>query len=436
MNGPIVGVYGIVFMFAVLFLFRIPAAFAMAIVGFLGITCVTSFHAACGMIGSEMWTIFSKYELTVIPMFILVGEFLQYAGYSDDLYHSTDKWFGHHRGGLAITTIMASAAFSAICGSNTATAATMSAVAIPAMKKYNYHPILNAGAVAAGSTLGVMIPPSIVLVVYGLYTGQSIGKLFFGNVIPSVILTALIGLTVFLICLRHPTWGPRGEKTTWGEKFRALPHALDIFILFLVIMIALFTGMVTTTEAAALSCSLGLIICLVRRKLSWNGFKRSIVDTLRISCLVFVIVAGATVFGKFLALTRLPFAAAGWIETLSLPPWMILWLILLCYIVGGCIMDALAFLLISLPILFPLVQNLGYDPIWFGQIITIVTTMGAIMPPIGICCYVVAGMSGGEIPIATVFKGALYYIPAYIIAVIILMLFPYATVLILSNLVR
>ncbi len=435
MNGPMIGVYGIAIMFLALFLLRIPAAFVMAMVGFVGIAVLRSFDTACNMVGSEMWTIFSNYGLTVIPMFILVGEFLQYAGYSDDLYHSTYKWFGNYRGGLAMTTIMASAGFSAICGSNTATAATMSAVAIPAMKKYKYHPILNAGAVAAGSTLGVMIPPSIVLVVYGLYTSQSIGKLFFGNVIPSAILTVLIGLTVFLICTKHPEWGPRGEKTTWAEKFKALPLALDIFILFAVIMGALLTGMVTTTEAAALSCSLGLAICLLRRKLSWPGFKKSLIDTLRISCLVFMILAGATIFGRFLTMTMLPQAISDWISQLAMPGWMVLWVILIVYIIGGCIMDALAFLLLSLPILFPVVQNLGYDPIWYGQIITIVTTMGAIMPPIGICCYVVAGMSD-DIPISTVFKGALYYIPAYIIAIIILMLSPYWTVMVLSDLVK
>jgi len=435
MDGPVVGVYGIVIMFLTLFLLRIPAAFVMAIVGFAGIAMLRSFNTACTMVGSEMWTTFSNYGLTVIPMFILVGEFLQYAGYSDDLYYSTYKWFGHRRGGLAMTTIMASAAFSAICGSNTATAATMSAVAIPAMKKYKYHPILNAGAVAAGSTLGVMIPPSIVLVVYGLYTSQSIGKLFFGNVIPSAILTALIGLTVFAICVKHPEWGPPGEKASWKEKIKAIPCALDIFILFAVIMWALFTGKVTTTEAAALSCSLGLAICLIRRKLSWKGFKKSLIDTLRISCLVFMILAGATIFGRFLTMTTLPYAISDWITGLSLPGWMILWVILLCYIIGGCIMDALAFLLLSLPILFPVVQNLGYDPIWFGQIITIVTTMGAIMPPIGICCYVVAGMAD-DIPISTVFKGSLYYIPAYIIAIIILMLWPYGTVNVLSDLIN
>ena len=435
MEGPIVGVYGILFMFIVLFFLRIPVGFTMALVGFLGFSYVAGFKAALGMIGTDMWNIFSNYGLTVIPMFILVGEFAHYGGYNNTLYFTTYKWFGHYRGGLAITTIMACAAFSAISGSNTATAATMSSVAIPEMKKYNYHPMLNAGAVVAGSTLGVMIPPSIVLVVYAIYTGQSIGKLFFGNVIPSAILTVLIAATVIYICYRHPDWGPKGPKSTWKERFKALPDAIDIVILFLIIMIALFTGLVTATEAAAASSAVGLIICILRKKLTWKGFVSSCVDTLRISCLVFMIVAGATIFGRFLAVTRLPFEAASWISTLALPNWMLLWIILLCYMVGGCVMDALAFLLISLPIFYPIVQQMGYDPIWYGQVITITTTMGAIMPPIGICCYVVAGMAK-DIPIGTVFRGGLYYIPTYIIANIILFLSPYWTVLVLSDLVR
>jgi tripartite ATP-independent transporter DctM subunit len=434
MSGPTVGIIGILVMFAVLFVFRLPAAFTMMLVGFFGVAYVTSFKAALGMIGPELWNIFSNYGLTVIPMFILVGEFVHQGGYNNSLYHATYRWFGHYRGGLAITTIMACAAFSAISGSNTATAATMSTVAIPEMKKYNYHPILNAGSVAAGATLGVLIPPSIVLVVYGLYTGQSIGKLFFGNVIPSVILTLLIAATVLYICFRHPQWGPKGPKSSWRERMRALPEVTDILFLFAIIMYALFTGVVTATEAASASCALALAICLFRRKLSWKGFVNSISGTLRISCMVFMILAGATVFGRFLAVTRLPFEAAAMISALALPKWMLFWLILVCYIIGGCVMDALAFLLISLPIFFPLVTQMGYDPIWFGQVVCIVTTMGSIMPPIGICCYVVAAMAPG-ISLRTVFRGGIYYIPAYILSIVVLMLSPYWTVLVLSDLV-
>jgi len=435
MEGPLVGVVGIFIMFSALLLLRIPAGFTMAVVGFLGVAYVTSFQAALGMIGSDMWNIFSNYGLTVIPMFILVGEFIHYGGYNDSLYHATYRWFGHFRGGLALTTIMACAAFSAISGSNTATAATMSSVAIPAMKKYNYNPILSAGAVAAGSTLGVLIPPSIVLVVYGVYTGQSIGKLFWGNVIPSAILTVLIAATVYLICRRHPDWGPAAQKSSWKERFSSLGEAMDILLLFAIIMYALFTGVVTATEAAAASCTVGLLICLIRRKLSWAGFVGSLRDTLRISCMVFVIVAGAVIFGRFLTLTRLPFEAAAWISSLDVPSGVMLWIILLCYIIGGCIMDALAFLLVSLPIFYPIVVQMGYDPVWFGQVITIVTTMGSIMPPIGICSYVVHGMAR-DIPLSTVFRGGMYYIPSYLISIFFLNLSPYWTVLVLSNLVR
>src|SRR5512137_2391705 len=232
MTVPMMGVTGIAVMLLMLFFLRIPAAFVMMLVGFFGFAAATSFDAACSMLGSELWASFSNYGLTVIPLFIFVGEIVHFAGYNNGLYFATYRWFGHYRGGLAMTTIMASAAFSAISGSNTATAATMSAVAIPAMKEYEYHPLLNAGSVAAGATLGVLIPPSIVLVVYGLYTGQSIGKLFFGNIMPSAILTVAIAATVIYICWVHPDWGPAGEKSTWKERWKALPDIIDILILF------------------------------------------------------------------------------------------------------------------------------------------------------------------------------------------------------------
>jgi TRAP-type C4-dicarboxylate transport system permease large subunit len=200
-------------------------------------------------------------------------------------------------------------------------------------------------------------------------------------------------------------------------------------------MVALYTGVVTATEAAAASSAVGLIICLLRKKLTWKGFVSACIDTLRISCLVFMLVACATIFGRFLAVTRLPFVAASWISSLPLPNWMLLWAILLSFVVGGCVMDGLAFLLIALPIFYPIVDKMGYDPIWFGQVLTITVNTGAIIPPIGICCYIVAGYAK-DIPIATVFKGASYFLPTYIIADIILVLSPYWTVLVLSNLVR
>ncbi|HRY66425.1 MAG TPA: TRAP transporter large permease [Phycisphaerae bacterium] len=435
MSDPVLGLCAIGIMVVAMLVSRMPAAFVMAIIGFVGIAVVRSPEAAMGILRTEVWTSFSKQEFTVIPMFILVGEFIFYAGYNDRLFHATYTWAGHRRGGLAIATMLACAGFSAICGSNTATAATMSAVAIPSMKRYNYHAILRAGAVAAGSTLGVMIPPSIVLVVYGLYTGQSIGKLFVGTLIPGGLLTVFLALTVVVICRRHPDWGPEGPNATWGERLRCIPDVLDILVLFLVIMSALLSGFVTATEAAAVGCTLGLLFCLLRRRLSWHAFTMAVYDTLRISCLVFMILVGATLFGRFMNVTGLPDAVAQWIGGLAWPSWAVLLTMLLCYLVGGCFMDALAFLLISLPIFSPLVAKMGYDPVWFGEVICLVTTLGAITPPVGISCFVVAGMSK-EVPMEQVFKGAMYYLPAYIITFLLMLLSPYWTVLALSNLAR
>ena len=435
MNGTMIGIEGIIIMLVALFVLRMPAGFVMALFGFIGIAYMTSFDAALTTTGTEFWNLFSGYGLSVIPMFILLGEIIFHAGYSDQLFHTSYKWVGHRKGGLAISTILACAGFSAICGSNTATAATMSAVAIPTMKKYNYNPTLTAGAVSAGSTLGVMIPPSIVLVVYGIYTGQSIGKLFFGTLIPGIILTLLMTITVILICKKHPTWGPEGPVSPWSERIKSIPDIIDVVALFLVTMTALMSGVVTATEAAATSCFLGLILCMVRRKLPWKKFCRAVYDTLRITCLVFMIIAGASIFGRFLTITRLPYEIASYIGGSDWPYWIILSMMLLCYIIGGCIMDALAFLLVSLPIFFPLIQKMGYDPIWFGEVLCLVTTMGAITPPIGISCFIVSGMSE-DIPIEQVFKGALYYIPAYIITLILMFLFPYWMVSLLANLAR
>ena len=435
MNGPVMGMTGILLMLVGLFFLRLPAGFVMALTGFVGIACINSLQAAYGTLEADVWDVFSRYGFTVIPMFILLGEVIYHAGYSDRLYTAAHRWLGHWRGGLAIATIMASAAFSAICGSNTATAATLSAVAIPPMRSFKYHPILISGAVAAGSTLGVMIPPSIVLVVYGLDRGQSIGKLFFGTLIPSAVLALAMIVTVILICKKHPEWSGYADSASWGERVKALPELFDVAVLFGLIMYALFSGKVTTTETAAAAAALGIVFCLIRRRLLWGRFKAAVYDTLRISCMIFMIIMGATVFGHFMTMTRLPYEIAQWIGGLELPSWAILSIMLLFYILGGCIMDALAFLLVSLPIFYPLVESMGYDPIWFGVVICVVTTLGAITPPVGICCYVVAGRAR-DIPIEQVFRGSFYFIPAYIFTLLILFLFPYWTVLAAASRVK
>ncbi len=435
MSPELVGIIGIVILLSAMLLLQIPVGFVMALIGFLGVSYVVSPQAALGLIGNDFWSTFSSYGLTIIPLFILMGEICFYSDVNSKLYNTAYKWLGQIRGGIAMATVMACAGFAAISGSNTATAATMTSVAFPEMQKYKYNPILTTGSIAAGSTLGVVIPPSIVLVVYGIYTGQSVAKLFFGSVIPGIILATLMAFTVYLLCIRHEDWGPAGSKTTFKEKVISLKGSIEMLILFGLVMGGLYVGFFTPSEAGAVGAFFALLISVLRRAITWDGFVNAVKDTLRISCFIVVIVAGAVVFGRFLAVTRLPYTIAKWAAGLPVPNFVILWLMIGVFIIGGAIMDALGFLLITIPIFYPLAMELHYDPIWFGVMITIVTTMGAITPPVGVNAYVVAGMSKDVIPLSTVFKGVIYFLPTYIVCVFLLEVFP-QLVMTLANMVK
>jgi tripartite ATP-independent transporter DctM subunit len=400
-----------------------PVGIAMAMVGFGGFCYLVSFNAGLHMLSSVFWDTFSKYGLTVIPLFIFMGQVAFYSGVNEKLYRAAYKWVGHIRGGIAMATVLACSAFSAICGSNAATAATMTTVALPQMRKFNYHPKLSTGAIACGSTLGVVIPPSVVLIVIGLSTEQSIARLFYGGVGAGILLTLTLMATVIAVCRRHPDWGPVGPATTWEERWRSLYGALEMVVLFLLVMLGLFFGVFTPTEAGAAGSLLALLIAGIQGRLSWKGFLASITDTLKISCMVIVIVTGAMVFGRFLAVTRIPFDIADWVVGLPIPKVGVMGIIFLIYIIGGAVMDALALLLITIPIFFPVAAELGYDPIWFGVTITVVTTLGAVTPPVGATTYVVGGMAG-DIPLEDVFRGVAYFLPAYIACILILMMVP------------
>ena len=406
-----------------LFFLGIPVGFAMGIVGFCGFCYIISFKAGLNMLSSVLWETFSKYGLTVIPLFIFMGQIAFYSGVNEKLYNAAYKWVGQIRGGIAMATVMACSAFAAICGSNAATAATMTTVALPQMKKYHYNPKLSTGAIACGSTLGVVIPPSVVLIVIGLSTEQSIARLFYGGIGAGVLLALLLVLTVYAVCRIYPDWGPVGPGTSMGEKFRSLAGAFEMIMLFLLVMLGLYFGFFTPTEAGAVGSLFAVLISILQRKLSWKGFIASITDTLRVSCMVIVIVAGAMIFGRFLAVTRIPFDIASWVVALPVPDMVIMCIIFTIYIIGGAVMDALALLLITIPIFFPVALELGYDPIWFGVTITVVTTLGAVTPPVGATTYVVGGMAK-DVPLQDVFKGVTYFLPAYILCVLILMIFP------------
>jgi len=439
MTPTTIGYLGIAVMLALILFTGMSPGLAMLLAGFGGLLALNppqTFSALLhGTVGSEVWTVFTNYGFTVIPLFVLLGEVIFHAGYSDRLFRAAQAWFGHKRGGLAVTTILACAGFSAICGSNTATAATMSSVALKPMARNKYHPELKCGSIAAGSTLGAMIPPSIVLVVYGLYTGQSIGKLFAGSILPGLALTALFVLTVKVIVWRHPDWAQPGVRGSRKRRLAMLPQVIDVAVLFAVIMTSMFSGLVTPTEAAGVGALLGILGCVVRGKLSRAAFTKALAATLRITAMVFLILAGATVFGRFLVLTRLPFELTEWVTRMNMAPAMILLFMMGCYLIGGCIMDALAFLLISLPLFEPLVTHMGYDLVWFGEVVCLVTTLGAITPPVGVSCFVVAGMSP-DANSAQVFRGAMRFLPAYVVVYILINLFPNVMVGWLAGLAR
>jgi len=434
MSPALIGILGIGMLLAVVFFLGTPVGFAMGIVGFLGFSYMISLKAGVNMIGSVLWSTFSSYGLTVIPLFIFMGQVAFYSGVNEQLYNAAYKWVGHIRGGIAMATVMACSAFAAICGSNAATAATMTTVALPQMNKYKYEPKLSTGAIACGSTLGVVIPPSVVLIVIGLSTEQSIAKLFHGGIGAGIVLSVFLVLTVYAVCWVYPDWGPAGPKSGLKEKLKSLSGTLEMLTLFLLVMFGLYFGFFTPTEAGAVGSLSAVLIGVVQRKLLWKGFVASIADTLRVSCMVIMIIAGAMIFGRFLTVTRIPFDIADWVVALPLPNIAIMMSIFAIYIVGGMVMDALALLLITIPIFFPVATQLGYDPIWFGVTITVVTTLGAVTPPVGATTYVVGGMAE-NIPLEDVFKGVSYFLPAYIFCIMLLMLFP-QIITFLPNFVR
>jgi len=416
------GLLGFVVLVVLMFA-QIPVGFVMAIVGFLGFALLTSWDASLGLLARDFFSTFGSYNLTVIPLFVVMGQIAHYTGISGRLFRSANKFFGHLPGGLAIATIGACAGFSAICGSTSATAATMASVALPEMKKYHYDPALATGVVAAGGSLGILIPPSTIFIIYGIMTEQSVGKLFMAGVLPGILLALLFILTVLIWTRLKPGLCAPAPKTSWRERFSSLSGVIETFLLFILVMGGLFIGVFTPTEAAGIGAFGTIAIAIGGRHLSWRNFVRSLNETTRISCMILVIVAGATVFGHFLAVTTIPASVGGWVARLSWPPYLVIGMILLIYLLLGCLMDSLAMIMLTIPVLYPVVTTLGYDPVWFGVVIVLVAEMGVITPPVGINVYVVAGVAR-DVPLQTIFRGAVHMIFALCLTAVLLILFP------------
>ena len=411
-------------MLVVLLCTSLPVAFTMAVVGVVGFAWVIGdVQPALNMMSMNLFDIFNNYNLTVIPLFVLMGQIAFHGGISRRLFSAAYHWLGPLPGGLAMATVGACAAFGAICGSGPATTATMAAVALPEMKRYGYDMGLSTGIVAAGGTLGMMIPPSVVFIVYAILTEQSIGKLFIAGIIPGVLISLLFCLSIYWQCKRRPELGPAAPATTFGRKIGALLGISETLILFALVMGGMFAGWFSANEAAAIGAAGTILITVVQRKLSWKTFRQSLRETMRTSCMVMIIVAGAAIFGNFLAVTQLPFQLAGWLAGLAIPGWCVIGLIIVFYLVAGCFVDALALVLLTVPIFYPVVDGLGYHPIWFGVVIVLVTQMGVITPPVGVCVYVVSGIER-DVSLQTVFKGAMPFLYMMVVAAILLIAFP------------
>jgi C4-dicarboxylate transporter DctM subunit len=434
MDPTTVGLIGLVILILLLFS-RMPVGFVMALVGVIGFSYVVSLEGGLRLLAKDVFDIFGSYNLTVVPLFILMGQIAFHAGISRKLYDSAYTFLGHYPGGLAITTVGACAGFAAICGSTNAAAAAMASVALPEMKRFNYDDELATGTVAAGGSLGILIPPSVIFIVYGIMTEQSIGRLFLAGIVPGVLLSLLFILTIYIRVSMKPELGPRGPRTTLKEKIRSLSGIIDMLVIFILVMGGLFKGFFTPTEAGAAGAFITLVLAVGRRLISWKRFLMALMESISISCMVLVIVAGATIFGHFLAVSRIPYITADWVAGLPLQPWAIMGVIVLIYLIGGCFLDALAMILLTIPIFYPVTVSLGYDPIWFGVIIVLITQMGVITPPVGVNVYVVSGVAKA-VPLEVIFKGALPFLIALLVCTIILISFPQVALFLPSLLMR
>ena len=422
MSPTLLGLLGLLLML-ILLAASLPVAFVMGLVGVVGFAAVINTPAALAMLAADLYDVLSNYGLTVIPMFVFMGQVCFHAGISRKLFNAAYHWMGWLPGGLAMATVGACAAFGAICGSGPATAATMTAVAMPEMRRFSYSDTLASGVVAAGGGLGMLIPPSVVFIVYGVLTEQSIGKLFIAGILPGLLVALLFCLVVLAECLAAPARGPAGPRFPLRARLASLKGVAETLALFALVMGGMFAGWFTPTEGAAVGAAGSVAVAALAGRCNARMLWRAAQETIRTSCMVMIIVAGATVFGHFLAVTQIPGNLAAWLAALPLPAWMVLGLIVVFYLVAGCFVDALALIMLTIPIFYPVVLQLGYHPVWFGVVIVLVTMMGAITPPVGVNVYVVSGMER-DLSLQTVFRGTLPFLAALVAAVVLLMLFP------------
>ncbi|MDX2203701.1 MAG: TRAP transporter permease [Hyphomicrobiaceae bacterium] len=422
MSSDLVAVVGFVALFA-LMLLRVPVGMAMGLVGVTGFGYLVGMGPALKMVGQTSMRTVTDWNFAVVPLFLLMGSFATTSGMSRELFRAANGFLGHLRGGLGIATIAACGGFAAICGSSVATAATFSRVAYPEMRRYGYPQSFATGVIAAGGTLGIMIPPSTVLAVYGLIAEQDIGKLFVAGIVPGILAVAMYMLTITAIGYARPGFLPAGPRISWTERLEGLRDVWATLLLFAFVIGGIYGGLFTATEAAGMGAGGAFLIGLARGKLSRPDILRSLLEATRTTAAVFTILIGAILFGYFLTITQTPQKVTEFLTGLGLGPYGILTLILLMYLVLGCLMDALAMIILTVPIIFPVIKQLGFDPIWFGVVIVMTVELGLIHPPVGMNIFVIKSVVE-DAKISTIFYGVLPFILTDILRLIILIVFP------------
>lgn len=422
MDTVTVGIIGIVIL-VIVFLLRMPIAFAMLTAGVFGFIYLKGPTAGLSLLGSDLYTQFSNYNFTVIPMFVLAGSIAYVSGVGDRLFTGASALLRKLPGGLAVAATAACAGFAAICGSSAATAGAMGRISVPAMRKFRYDAALATGTVAAAGTLGVLIPPSTVFITFGILTQTSIGKLFVAGILPGILLAVMIIITVVLMVLHNPSLAPAAPPVDRKQMLVGAIGIAEVLVIFILVIGGLAIGIFSATQAGAVSVVAVFIVALIRRKLGWKGLETAFRDSARLSCMIMFIMVAALIFGRFIAVSRVPIELANWLKGLDVSPLVIVIIMMIAYSIGGCFMDGLALVTLTIPVIWPTLQALQINPIWFGTLIVLVGEQGMITPPVGITVFVIKGIAP-DVPIATIFRGILPFIGTITACLIIVLFVP------------
>ncbi len=421
MSEAMIGVIFLAILLA-LFVTGIELGFAMALVGMVGFAYMNGWTAAMQLVGRDIYDVITNYGYTVFPLFILMGQVGFNAGLAVRLYTAAHKFVGHIPGGLAMATVLGATGFKAICGSSAATSATFASVAIPEMSRFGYSDRLSTGIVATVGTLGCIIPPSVVLILFGIITEQSIGRLFMAGMIPGLIIALFFMGIIYGWAKINPRIAPRSERSTWNQRIRTLPDVFWTLAVFCVVVGGIMTGFFTPTEAGAVGTFALLVLAIAKQDLNFNGYRHSVTESLRTAGMILMLIAGSVILGHFIAVTNIPQNTADWMVSLPLNRYLILLMICLVYLFGGSFIDDLAFMILATPIFYPAVQKLGFDPIWFGIVIAIVVAIGVVIPPVAVCVFVVKNIT--KVPMGEIYKGVLPFLISLFVVGGLLFVFP------------